>query len=139
MFRSAAVNRRWHFRGGVVLLLATVALIVVLGDGPVVAKLGHVELPQIAQLSAMVGAGGLYVLGGSENSVTESAGWYRLVGLGDVLLGLSLPLGAVGGGFGGSNASTAVLVAMTGGGFSLVFVGVDRMRGGRHAEIEGAA
>ncbi|MFC4550198.1 MULTISPECIES: hypothetical protein [Halorussus] len=133
------MNRRWHFRGGVVLLLATAALVVVLGDGPVVEKFGHAGLPQVAQLSAMVAAGGLYVLGGSENSVSERAGWYRLVGLGDVLLGLSLPLGAVGGGFGGSNASAAVLVAMTGGGFSIAFVGVDRMRGGRHGEIEGAA
>jgi len=115
---------RWYgLFGGLLALLGIGVLTVFRASGGTAVQAGLFTL-----------AGVFTALVGFDNPVRERVGWNRLVGAGYVLLGVSLPVGAV-----SSDASGAVywvlLVATTVGGGSLALIGFDFARGGRWFDV----
>ncbi|MCX2819844.1 MAG: hypothetical protein ACI9QA_000967 [Methanobacteriota archaeon] len=83
------------------------------------------------QVSALGVAGVLNLLAGFDTRVTERFGWYRLAGLGNVFLGLSLPFGFTG------TTETLPLVLAVLGSLSIAGMGVDMLFfDGRHIYSE---
>lgn len=55
------------------------------------------ENPFLAVQTAMIAAAGVFdIAAGFETRITKRVAWYKLSGLGNVLLGFSLPFGSVG-------------------------------------------
>jgi hypothetical protein len=78
----------------------------------------------------------LYVLGGLDASVGDFE-WYQLVGLGNVCLGLQLLVRlpfVVTDGTAGTEALVATIASGLGG-LTLLFIGFDWFRGGRHFDL----
>lgn len=99
--------------GGVLVLLAAGA----------VALIGHplVETPILAIQVLLMGLAGVFdIVASTDTRLTARWAWYRWSGVGNILLGLSLPLGFVG------TDSGLFLVVVTGlGGLSLAAMGID--------------
>jgi hypothetical protein len=110
---------------GALLLAFVVGFLVFLGPP------AHVG-PVAAQLVLLGAAGALMVVSGFANPLRERAGAGRLVGLADVFLGVSLPLGVA------ADLETtgdyAFLAVAAVGGLTLVFIGIDYLRGGKHLD-----
>jgi hypothetical protein len=92
----------------------------------------------LAQVTCLGAAGVADVVAATDGRLTDRWAWYRWRGLGNVLLGLSLPLGFLGDGGGWLLVVTGV------GGLSLAAMGVDLLvfagrytRGGRLDRADG--
>lgn len=121
-------NRQLSGVLGVFLVVVAVAAGVVFGDG----ALGRPLL--LAQVLLMGLAGVADVVAAVDSPLTDLLAWYRWSGLGNVLLGLSLPLGFVG----TSTAELALFVATGIGGLSLAAMGLDMLAfHGRYTRGEG--
>ncbi|ELY68519.1 hypothetical protein [Natrinema versiforme] len=108
-------NRRLSAVVGVSLLLITGGGVALLGtavlDAPVV----------VAQLTLLGLAGVFDVVAATDTGLTDRWAWYRWNGAGNVLLGLSLPLGIAGTG-------GPFFLLLTGvGGLSLAAMGIDML------------
>jgi hypothetical protein len=97
---------------------------------------GVAEPPTAVALALWFSASVLYLLGGFGTSL-GGVEWYQFVGLGNVCLGLQLlvqlPFTLAGG-----TPETEVLVPAIAsglGGLSLLFIGLDWLRGGRHFDL----
>jgi hypothetical protein len=103
-------------------VLGRVFLVVVAGA---IGSLGGevLDSPVLAGQVTLLGAAGLCdIVAGRENSLTEQFAWYRWSGLGNVFLGLTLPLG-----FLGFDAGLVLSCALALGGLSLVLMGADML------------
>ncbi|WP_408957028.1 hypothetical protein [Natrinema sp. 74] len=108
-------NRRLGAVVGVVLLLVAGGGLVLLGTDALDAPL------LLAQLALMGLAGVFDIVAATETQLTDRWAWYRWSGAGNVLLGLSLPLG-----FAESGGLFFLLLAGVGG-LSLAAMGVDML------------
>jgi hypothetical protein len=85
----------------------------------------------VAQLATLAAAGALDVVAGTDTPLTDRVAWYRLSGLGNVFLAVSLPLGLI------ESVETLPLVLALLGSGSLAVIGVDMLIfDGRHAYTE---
>lgn len=115
--QSAARHRRQRKLSAIV---GAFLLVIVAGSA---ATLGTEILskPLIAIQLAALGLAGIFdLLSGIERLPTGPVAWYQWSGLGNLCLGLSLPLGFVGG-------ETILLAVLTLGGLSLAALGVDML------------
>ncbi|RZH67195.1 hypothetical protein [Natrinema altunense] len=109
------LNRRISAVVGVFLVLVAGA-IVVLGDG-------LLETPVLlVQVTLMGVAGVCDIIAATDTRLTARWAWYRWGGLGNILLGLSLPLG-----FAESGTGRLFVVVVAIGGLSLGLMGVDML------------
>ena len=118
-------KRRLSVVVGVFLLIVSGAVVAVLRgalfDRPVLA----------VQVGAVGVAGVLDVLAGFDTRLTERVRWYRLSGLGNIFLGISLPFGLV------DTTHTLPLLLTVLGGLSLAAMGIDMLLfDGRHVYSE---
>lgn len=118
-------KRRLSVLVGVFLLVVSGAVVAVLRgalfDRPVLA----------VQVGAVGIAGVLDVLAGFDTRLTERFRWYRLSGLGNIFLGISLPFGLV------DTTHTLPLLLTVLGGLSLAAMGIDMLLfDGRHVYSE---
>lgn len=109
---------------GVVLLVTTLPALVFAGAGAALGNLVEWVLTSLASVA--------YVIGGFGNPVRERVGWFRAVGLGNVLLGLSLPATAILDG----SVTTPFGFVLAVGGLGLVAIGVDYIRGGKWTSVD---
>ena len=91
-----------------------------------------VEDPSLAVQTGLVAIAGVFdVAAGFETRLTERVGWYKLSGIGNISLGLSLPFGFVG------TMELLPLALTVLGGLSLAGMGVDMLLfDGRHVYSE---
>ncbi|WP_323191433.1 hypothetical protein [Halostella sp. PRR32] len=125
------MKRRW---------LTVLGCLIVAGWTAVFLAFGSFQSPDPLFLVGTVPfllAGVLFVLAGT----TESLGgieWYQLSGLGDVLIGLSMSAQFLWTATRSGSVPGDVLVVdaiMAVGGLSLVFIGIDWIRGGKHFDL----
>ncbi|ELY80992.1 hypothetical protein [Natrinema gari] len=109
------LNRRISAVVGVFLVLAAGA-IVVLGGGLVETAV------LLVQVTLMGVAGVCDIVAATDTRLTARWAWYRWNGLGNILLGLSLPLGFV-----GSGTGLLFVVVVSIGGLSLGLMGIDML------------
>jgi len=100
-----------------------VFLLVVAGSALALFSVGRLETPVVFAQAALLGAAGVCdVVAATDSQLTDRWAWYRWNGLGNVLLGLSLPLGSVG------SSDGTLFLAVTGvGGLSLAAIGFDML------------
>ncbi|WP_254762066.1 hypothetical protein [Natrinema marinum] len=108
-------NRRLSAVGGVFLLLVAGGALVLLGSNAFDAPL------LLGQLALMGLAGVFDVVAATETGLTDRWAWYRWSGAGNVLLGLSLPLGFA------ESGGLLFLLLIGVGGLSLAAMGVDML------------
>jgi len=114
-------QRRLSVAVGVFLLVVAVAVVAL-------ARTALLDDPLLVfQVGTLAAAGVLDVLAGFETRITERVAWYRLSGLGNVFLGLSLPFGFVG------TTETLPLLLSLLGSVSIAGIGIDMLLfDGRH-------
>jgi len=84
------------------------------------------------QIGLLAFAGAAMVCTGLANPVRERVGAGRLTGVADIALGISVPLGSLPSKTGGD----WFLFGLTAlGGLTLVFIGLDYLRGGRYLDV----
>ncbi|EMA38344.1 hypothetical protein [Halococcus hamelinensis] len=127
------MKRRWFVLvGGLVIALPS-AIVVAFGFP------SPAEPATALLLGGMILAGVLFVLGGLDRRF-GGVEWYQFVGVGNVLVGVSLALGqlipVLNGttAYDGSVLPALVLFTLVGGG-SIVFIGADWIRGGHHFDL----
>ena len=111
-------ERRLSGGVGVFLLFIAAGMLALLGtdalDSPVL----------LAQTTLLGLAGVCDIVAATETSLTDRLAWYRWSGLGNILLGVSLPLGFTGSTDPGGLALLAVVAL---GGLSLAAMGIDML------------
>jgi hypothetical protein len=116
---------------GVFLLAVPVVLVVAFGTGGLRSPAYAVQFASMALAGSLVLAGGLrasYTLGG------RTVRWNICYGVGTAILGVGLAVGIAGSRPAGTGG-VLLAVAAVGGGLSLVFIGYDVARGGRHFRV----
>ncbi len=109
------LNRRISAVVGVFLVLVAGAIVVLGG--------GLVETPVLlVQVTLMGVAGVCDIIAAADTRLTARWAWYRWSGLGNIFLGLSLPLG-----FAESGTGRLFVVGVAIGGLSLGLMGVDML------------
>ena len=111
-------NRQLSGLIGVFLLVAAVGAFALLGTGMFTEPLFFLQ-------ATLLGLAGICdVVAATDSTLTDRLAWYRWSGLGNILLGVSLPLG-----FAGSMdpSGLALLAVVTLGGLSLAAMGVDML------------
>lgn len=95
-------------------------LLLVSGGGIVLLGTGGLEKPIFLVQVALLGLAGVFdIVAATDTGLTDRWAWYRWSGAGNVLLGLSLPLG-----FAGSDSLLFLLLTAVGG-VSLAAMGID--------------
>jgi len=126
------MQRRLSLVAGVVLLATTFATLLTAARLTPLDRLG----------TWLVGTGGsLFVVAGWRDELPYGDGaisWYRLAGLGNVLVGIGFPLSLVSSRLGpaASTFDLVVFAAVAVGGLVLAVVGLDVARGGRYVSVE---
>ncbi len=126
------MKRRWFLVLGVYLIAANLWLLITL-NSPI-----FEEPMAVVTNVAFLFAGLLFVLGGiSEN--LGNLGWYRFVGLANLIMGVGFAatylLPIANGTSAYEDAGIFLAICAVVGGASLAFIGFDWVRGGRHFDL----
>jgi len=108
-------NRQIGAVGGVFAVLVSLGVTALVGTA-------MIQRPVLLAQVGLLGPGGVaHLLGGLDSLRTGPLAWYQWQGLGNILVGLSLPLG-----FAGQNSAYPLVLFVTAlGGISLAAMGVD--------------
>lgn len=102
-------------------VVGTFLVLIAVGTGVLVSNL--LETPMLLGQVIVFGLAGIFdIVAATDTRLTDRWGWYQWSGLGNVLLGLALPLA-----FAGSDGKLLLVVVTAVGGLSLVLPGVDML------------
>jgi hypothetical protein len=127
------MKRRWFLIVGIFLVVGQIAVLVAFGVPPLS------ESSATATVGITALAGVLFAFGGTSRQFW-SVEWYQFVGVAQMLIGLSfmvsmlLPI-LTGTSAYESDVQPLLAVAAAGGGMSIMFIGFDWIRGGRHFDL----